>query len=246
MKKFIILLFGIISYVIFFATFLYAIGFVGNIYVPYSIDRGGTTTDYALWVNLGLMSVFAIQHSVMARPAFKRWITKFIDPAAERSLYVLLSSAALILLFWQWQPMTERVWNIEGALYMKIIEIGFWGGWAVVLISTFLINHFHLFGLQQVFQRFKEQTLSHPKFSKNLFYKLVRHPIITGFLAAFWAEDTMTYGGFLFAAVVTIYSFIAVKFLEERDLVSIHGDTYKEYQKSTPMLIPFTKFRKKK
>lgn len=245
MKKLLILLFGLIAYVVFFATFLYAIGFVGNLYVPISIDKGGDTTSNALIVNIILLSIFAIQHTIMARPGFKRWLAKFMDPAMERSLFVLLSSAALILLYWQWQPMTERVWNIEGALYIKIIQVIFWSGWAMVLISTFLISHFHLFGLQQVFQRFKNESLSNPRFQKNLFYKLVRHPIMTGFIVAFWAEPVMTQGHFLFAVVTTIYIFVAVKFLEERDLVALHGDTYRDYQKSTPMIIPFTKFKKK-
>ena len=245
MKKLLILLFGLVSYVIFFVTFLYAIGFVGNIYVPFSIDAGGTTGSYPIIVNVLLLSVFALQHSIMARPGFKKVWTKIFDPAIERSIYVLLSSAALLLIFWKWQPMTERVWNIEGALYVQIIEIIFWAGWFMVLISTFLISHFHLFGLQQVFEKFKNETLSNPKFQKHLFYKLVRHPIMTGFIVAFWATPVMTYGHFLFAAVTTVYIFVAVKFLEERDLVKLHGEHYTSYQKSTPMLIPFTKFKKK-
>lgn len=142
MKKFIILLFGIISYFIFFGTFLYAIGFVGNIYVPFSIDSGGFTGSYAILTNVVLLSIFAIQHSVMARPAFKKWWTKIVPAAAERSIYVLLSSAALLLIFWKWEPMTENVWNIEGMLYVSIIEIIFWLGWIIVLISTFFNQSF--------------------------------------------------------------------------------------------------------
>lgn len=231
---------------IFFGTFLYAIGFVGNIYVPYTIDAGNDTGSYAILTNVVLLSIFAIQHSVMARPAFKRWWTKIIPESAERSMYVLLSSAALLLIFWKWEPMTERVWNIEGMLYVSIIEIIFWIGWIIVLISTFLISHFHLFGLLQVWENFKKQTLSSPKFRKNLFYKLVRHPIMLGFIIAFWAAPVMTYGHFMFAVVTTIYMFVAVKFLEERDLVALHGDVYKEYQNETSMIIPFTKFVTKK
>lgn len=243
MKKFLMLLFGLISYVIFFVTFLYAIGFVGNLIVPKSIDSGESGPSVIL-VNIVLLSVFALQHSIMARPKFKKWWTTIFSPAIERSIYVLLSSGALILLFWKWQPMTESVWNIEGLMYVSIIQGIFWAGWVIVLISTFLINHFHLFGLLQVFENFKNQSLSSPKFKNLLFYKLVRHPIMLGFIIAFWATPEMTYGHFLFAAVTTIYIFIAVKYLEERDLLKIHGEEYATYQKSTAMIIPFLKFTK--
>lgn len=243
MKKFLMLLFGLISYVVFFATFLYSIGFVGNLIVPKSIDIGESGPS-AILINIVLLSVFALQHSIMARPKFKKWWTTIFNPAIERSIYVLLSSGALILLFWKWQPMTERVWNIEGLMYISIIQGIFWAGWGIVLISTFLINHFHLFGLLQVYENFKNQSLSSPKFKNNLFYKLVRHPIMLGFIIAFWATPEMTYGHFLFAIVTTIYIFIAVKYLEERDLLKIHGEEYASYQKSTAMIIPFMKFKK--
>lgn len=244
MKKVIILLFGLISYMVFFVAFLYAIGFVGNIWVPKGIDSG-VAGENPMLINVLLLSVFAIQHSVMARPGFKKWWANFVSPAAERSMYVLLSSLALMLIYWKWQPMTEKVWNIEGETYVLIIQAIFWIGWLVVLISTFLINHFHLFGLQQVYQNFKNQTLSSPRFRKNLFYKLVRHPIMLGFVIAFWAEPEMTQGHLLFAVVTTVYMFTAVKFLEERDLIEMHGDTYKDYKQSTSMIIPFTNFKKK-
>lgn len=243
MKKLLMLLFGVISYVVFFAAFLYAIGFVGNLMVPKSIDSGETSSS-ALIINIVLLSVFALQHSIMARPAFKKWWTTIFSPAVERSIYVLLSSLALFLIYWKWQPMTERVWNIEGEMYVAIISVIFWVGWGVVLISTFLISHFHLFGLQQVFQNFKGQTLSDPEFKMNLFYKLVRHPIMLGFIIAFWATPVMTQGHFLFAAVTTIYILVAVKYLEERDLVNLHGEDYKAYQKKTSMIIPLPKFKK--
>jgi methanethiol S-methyltransferase len=243
MKKTLILLFGIICYVIFFLTFLYSIGFVGNVFVPKTIDSGvGESMTFAIIYNVVLLSIFAIQHSVMARPAFKKWLTSFFSPAIERSIYVLLSSGALLLIFWKWQPMTNEVWNIENTMFVAIIEIIFWVGWIIVLISTFLINHFHLFGLLQVYDNFKNQTLSNPVFKKNLFYKTVRHPIMLGFIIAFWATPIMTYGHLLFAVVTTCYIFIAVKFLEEKDLVEMHGDVYREYQKNTPMIFPFTKF----
>lgn len=241
MKKFLILLFGIISYFIFFATFLYAIGFVGNLLVPTSIDHGESGPN-ALIINLALLSVFALQHSIMARPGFKKWWTTIFSPAMERSIYVLLSSLALLLIFWKWQPMTEVVWNIEGETYVMIVQIIFWAGWGIVLISTFLISHFHLFGLTQVFENFKNQSLSNPKFKMNLFYKIVRHPIMLGFIIAFWATPVMTLGHLLFAAVTTIYMLIAIKYLEERDLVKLHGEDYIAYQKKTAMIFPFLKF----
>ena len=243
MKKFLMLLFGVISYFVFFASFLYAIGFVGNLLVPKSIDSGDPGSN-ALLINIALLSVFALQHSIMARPGFKKWWTTIFSPAIERSIYVLLSSLALFLIYWKWQPKTDNVWNIEGELYVTIINVIFWLGWGIVLISTFLISHFHLFGLQQVFENFKNQTLSDPKFKMNLFYKFVRHPIMLGFIIAFWAEPVMTQGHLLFAAVTTIYIIVAVKFLEERDLVKLHGDDYKAYQKSTSMIFPFTKLKK--
>lgn len=245
MKKTLILLFGIISYVIFFLSFLYSIGFVGNVFVPKTIDSGeeGSMT-FAIIFNVVLLSIFAIQHSVMARPTFKKWLTSFFSPAIERSIYVLLSSGALLLIYWKWQPITTEVWNVENTMVVTFIEIIFWAGWIMVLISTFLINHFHLFGLLQVYENFKNQTLSDPIFKKILFYKIIRHPIMFGFVIAFWATPVMTYGHLLFAGVTTCYIFIAVKFLEERDLLKMHGDVYREYQKSTPMILPFTKFNK--
>lgn len=245
MKKFLILLFGLISYALFLAAFLYAIGFVGDRFVPYTVNSGGSTSENAWIINILLLSVWALPHSIMARPAFKKWWTTIFSPAVERSIYVFQSSALLFLIYYNWQPMTTKVWNIEGALYIQIIEVIFWSGWLIVLISTFLINHFHLFGLLQIFENFKNKTLSSPKFKKNLFYKLVRHPIMSGFIVAFWATPVMTQGQFLFAAVSTVYIFIAVKFLEERDLVNLHGEAYTNYQKETPMIIPFTKFKKK-
>jgi protein-S-isoprenylcysteine O-methyltransferase Ste14 len=243
MKKFLILLFGAISYVVFLGAFLYAIGFVGNLIVPKDIDSGDSGS-LAILVNILILSVFALQHSIMARPGFKKWWNTIFGPAVERSIYVFLSSGALFLIFWKWQPMTEVVWNIEGAIYVTIIQIIFWSGWGIVLLSTFLISHFHLFGLLQVFENFKKKTLSDPKFQKIFFYKMVRHPIMTGFIIAFWATDVMTQGHLLFAIVTTAYIIVAVKYLEERDLVQMHGEVYKDYQKSTPMLVPFTKFKK--
>jgi methanethiol S-methyltransferase len=241
MKNILMLAFGIISYFIFFATFLYSIGFVGNLFVPKSIDSGESGSS-ALIINIALLSVFALQHSIMARSGFKKWWTTIVSPAIERSIYVLLSSGALILIFWKWQPMTEVVWNIEGETYVMIIQIIFWIGWGIVLVSTFLISHFHLFGLTQVFENFKSKSLSDPKFKMNVFYKLVRHPLMLGFIIAFWAEPVMTQGHLLFSSVTTIYILVAVKFLEEKDLIKMHGEDYIAYQKKTAMIIPFLKF----
>ncbi|WKD85370.1 hypothetical protein KCTC32516_00710 [Polaribacter huanghezhanensis] len=244
MKKLLILVFGILSYFIFFVTFLYAIGFVGELYVPKTINSGDSGSN-AIIINLVLLSVFALQHSIMARPGFKKWWNTVFGAAMERSIYVLFSSLALILIYWKWQPMTAIVWNVEGETYAIIIQVIFWIGWGIVLTSTFLISHFHLFGLQQVFENFKNKTLNDPEFKMNLFYRLVRHPIMLGFMIAFWAKAEMTQGQLLFAAVTTIYMFVAVKFLEEKDLLKMHGEDYKKYQKSTSMIIPFFKFNKK-
>ena len=244
MKKFLILLFGIVSYVLFFATFLYSIGFVADWLVPKTINSGETSSN-ALVINLALLSVFALQHSIMARPGFKKWWTTIFSPAMERSIYVLFSSAALILIYWKWQPMLTVIWEVEGEIYVTIIQVIFWAGWGIVLISTFLISHFHLFGLLQVFENFKNKSLSDPKFKMNLFYRFVRHPLMLGFIIAFWAAPVMTQGHLLFAVVTTVYMFVAVKFLEEKDLLKIHGEDYKNYQKTTSMIIPFMNFKKK-
>jgi len=244
MKKVLIVIYGIIAYLIFLISFLYAIGFVGNILVPKSIDSGvEIPLVTALLINVGLMSLFAIQHSVMARPVFKEWITKYINPAIERSTYVLLSSLILILMYWKWQPMTTIVWDTDG-LVSTIIMVVFFSGWAIVFLSTLMISHFELFGLTQIYQNFKDQSLTYPEFQVNWFYKLVRHPIMLGFIIAFWAAPTMTFGRLLFAVVTTAYMLIAVKYLEEKDLKHLIGKDYEAYQKKVPMIIPFTKFKK--
>ena len=244
MKKVLIVIYGIIAYLIFLISFLYAIGFVGNILVPKSIDTGKEIPLVtALLINVGLMSLFALQHSIMARPAFKEWFTKYINPAIERSTYVLLSSLLLILMYWKWQPMASIVWDTEG-LVSSVIMVVFFSGWLIVFLSTFMISHFELFGLTQIYQNFKNESLTIPKFQVNWFYKLVRHPIMLGFIIAFWAAPTMTFGRLLFAAVTTAYILIAVKYLEEKDLKHLIGKDYEAYQKNVPMIIPFTKFKK--
>ncbi|MBT8266911.1 MAG: isoprenylcysteine carboxylmethyltransferase family protein [Bacteroidia bacterium] len=246
MKKALIFIYGILSYVVFLASFLYAIGFLGQFIVPKHINSGTESNlTMSIVINLILLSLFAIQHSIMARPSFKKWWTKIINPAIERSTFVLLTSLLLFLIFWKWQPMTDKVWNIEGETYVLIINIIFWVGWAIVLLSTFMINHFHLFGLDQVYNKLKSKPPTGLKFKEHFFYKLVRHPIMTGFIIAFWATPEMTTGHLLFAVVTTLYIIVAVKYFEERDLRNELGDAYVSYQKRVPMLIPFLKLGKK-
>ena len=245
MKKSIIFLYGIGAYLVFLIAFLYAIGFVGNIFVPKSIDSGADTKLWsAILINVVLLSVFALQHSIMARPGFKKWLTAIISPAMERSTYILLSSLALILIFWQWQPISTIVWEVENKIAVTLLKGTFFLGWVVVLLSTFMINHFELFGLAQIVDNLKNRQTPNPKFQTNYFYKLVRHPIMLGFLIAFWATPVMTMGHLLFSVITTLYIFIAVKYLEEKDLRNAIGEKYEVYQKEVPMVIPFTKIKK--
>lgn len=243
MKKIIAFLYGTIAYVIFLVAFLYAIGFVGNFIVPKSIDSGQESTFLqALLINALLLSIFAIQHSVMARPVFKKWITSIISPVIERSTYVLLSSLALLLIYWQWIPMTAVVWEVQNETIAMVLTGIFFFGWLVVFLSTFMINHFELFGLKQIYENFKNIDPQSPKFQTNFFYKIVRHPIMLGFIIAFWATPLMTVGHLIFTITTTIYILIAVKYLEEKDLRDAIGKDYEDYQKEVPMLVPFTKF----
>jgi len=242
MGKIISFIYGVIAYLIFLIAFLYAIGFVGNLVVSKSIDSGtGATFWTALLVNALLLSIFAIQHSVMARPAFKKWITGVISPALERSTYVLLSSLALLLIYWQWQPITTIVWKAENETIAMILTGVFFFGWLVVFLSTFMINHFELFGLNQIFDNLKNKLTENPEFQTNFFYKIVRHPIMLGFIIAFWATPLMTVGHLIFSITTTLYIIVAVKYLEEKDLQKFIGKEYEDYQNRVPMIIPFTK-----
>jgi protein-S-isoprenylcysteine O-methyltransferase Ste14 len=233
------LMYGLAAYIVFLGTFLYAIGFVTGIGLPKTIDTGPATPfAQAVVIDILLMSLFAVQHSVMARKSFKQWLTRYLPPSVERSTYVLLSSLVLILLFWQWRPIPAIVWQIADptlALSMQALALL---GWLMVLISTLLINHLELFGLQQVTDNLAGRPEPAPAFKTPVFYRFVRHPIYLGFIIAFWAAPVMTVGHLLFAAVTTAYIFVGI-FLEERDLVDVFGDEYRRYRERVGMVIPF-------
>ena len=236
--------YGTLSYLIFFATFLYAIGFIGNFGVPRTLDgvpSGPLALAFA--IDVGLLTLFAVQHSVMARKWFKDWWTRLVPPPLERSTYVLFSSLALILLFWQWRPLGGVVWSIEDPVGSMVVRGLFAFGWALILVSTFLINHFDLFGLRQVWLNLLGRPYTTLQFGTPGPYRLVRHPLYVGWLFAFWCTPTMTLAHLLFSVATTAYILIAIQ-LEERDLVREHGDTYKAYRRSVPMLIPFIRRRR--
>jgi protein-S-isoprenylcysteine O-methyltransferase Ste14 len=240
--KLIALLYGLAAYFTFLSTILYAIGFVSDWRVPKTIDSGAVSSiAQALVVNLLLMSLFAVQHSVMARNQFKRWWTQYVPKSVERSTYVLFASLALILLFWQWRPIPTIVWQIDHPPIAMIVTGLSLVGWLIVFTSTFLINHFELFGLQQIAHNLTGREMPRPHFRTPLFYKLVRHPIYLGFIVAFWAAPTMSVGHLLFAAVTTAYIFVGI-LLEERDLVDLFGDDYRRYRAQVSMVLPWRRF----
>jgi protein-S-isoprenylcysteine O-methyltransferase Ste14 len=231
------LVYGVVSYVVFFLTFLYAIGFLGNIFVPKSLDSAPEGPwPIALAINLGLLSLFAVQHSVMARQWFKRLVTRIIPPAAERSTYVLASSLALIFLFWQWRPLGGVVWTVENEAGRAVLYAGFAFGWALVLLATVVINHFDLFGLRQSWHGFQGRPQTPLHFVTPFLYRMVRHPLYVGWLFTFWSTPTMTVTHLLFAVVASAYILVAIQF-EERDLMRDHPE-YAEYRRRVPMLVP--------
>ena len=237
LARLLILFYAVVSYAVFLASFLYALGFVGNYLVPTSIDVGGPTNfGEAIFVDLLLLGIFAIQHSIMARPAFKQWWARILAVACQRSTYVLLSSLILLLLFWQWRPIPIPVWRFNGIAAWLLIGV-YRLGWLMVLASTFMIDHFDLSGLRQAFFALRGAELPGQSFKTPLLYKFVRHPLMLGFLLAFWAAPEMTAGHLLFAIMNTAYILVGLQ-LEERDLIAEFGATYQQYRRHVPMLLP--------
>lgn len=234
-------MYGVISYLTFFVTILYAIGFVGNLVVPKTIDSIPVIPVWlAIVIDSCLLMLFALQHSIMARPVFKRWWTTIIPAHLERSTYVLMASLCMILLMWQWQPIGGIIWSVEDEFFKNIVFIGYFCGWSIVFFSTFLINHFDLFGLRQVWLYFNGMPYTQLPFGIPLLYKLVRHPLYVGFLLAFWCTSVMTVAHLVFAILTTLYILAAIQF-EEKDLQEVFGEKYRNYKETVPMIIPFTK-----
>lgn len=237
MKRSAIFLYGVLSYAFFFAIFIYAIGFIGNIGVPKSIDSAPTQPLMtALWTNVGLLALFAIQHSGMARPAFKRWLTRFVPVEAERSTYVLLSSACFALLFWQWAPLGGVIWNVSTGWASIALTTLYFASWVLLLYATFLINHFDLFGLRQSWFALRDKELPPQKFITPALYRQVRHPIYSGWLGIFWFTPTMTVTHLVFALIASVYILVAIQF-EEHDLQKVHPE-YAQYKRKVPALFP--------
>jgi methanethiol S-methyltransferase len=231
------LAYGVLSYVVFFLTFLYAIGFIGNLVVPKSLDSAPTDPWLiSLAIDVGLLTLFALQHSIMARQGFKRMIGRVIPEGTERSTYVLASSLALILLFWQWRPLGGVIWDVQHPAACALLFAGFAFGWTLVLVTTFVINHFDLFGLRQSWRAFRRQPQAGLRFVTPAFYRVVRHPLYVGWFFAFWSTPTMTVTHLLFAVMTTAYILVAIR-LEERDLVQAHPE-YSAYRRQVPMLVP--------
>lgn len=238
MTRVLALVYGVVCYLVFLAVFLYSIGFVGDIVVPRTVDHAVTAPlAEALPVNIALLGLFAVQHSVMARPAFKRWWTRFVPTAIERSTYVLIASVVLALVFWQWRTIPAVIWDVPWKPARMLLWVLFALGWGIALLSTFLINHFDLFGLRQVYLAWRGAPYSNLHFRTSMLYRAVRHPLMLGFVIAFWAAPTMTAGHLLFAAATTVYILVAIQF-EERDLTANLGDQYRDYRNQVPMLVP--------
>ena len=239
MNRTVAFVYGLAAYAVFLVTFLYAIGFVENVVVPKSVDSGlDGPGGQALVVNILLLGLFGLQHSVMARPQFKRWWTRSVPPAVERSTFVLLASLLLGLMMWQWRPMSSIVWHMGQSVGRAALIALSYGGWLLVLYGTFIIDHFDLFGLRQVFLHLRGIPYTQPPFVERSVYKLIRHPLMLGFIIAFWAAPTMTQGRLLFAVVATAYILVGIR-LEERDLLAMLGEDYRLYRMRTPMLLPF-------
>jgi protein-S-isoprenylcysteine O-methyltransferase Ste14 len=240
------LAYGIVAYLLFFAAILYGIGFVGDLeVVPKGIDDGPSTTLVtAVIVNLLLLLLFAVQHNVMARPWFKDWWTRFVPPPIERSTYVAVASLILLLLYWQWRPIPDLVWQVDSATGRGVLWFLYFFGWALVFYSSFVIDHFELFGLKQVWRHFRGEENAPAPFSERSLYRWVRHPLMLGFIIAFWSAPTMTLGRLLFAGVTTLWILIAIQ-IEERDLTQFLGEPYREYRARTSMLVPLARSGRK-
>lgn len=240
-KRTMIFGYGVVSYLVFFAAILYAMGFVANVVVPKGINDGEAgNRAVAIAINCGMLGLFAIQHTIMARKPFKRWITQYIPHAVERSSFVLVASLILLAAFWLWRPMPGVVWEVPCTTGRMFFDAISWAGWGLVFLSSFLINHFDLFGLRQVWLELRKQAYRPLVFRQTALYKLVRHPLLLGFLIAFWSAGVMTEGRLLFAVMTTAYILIGIQF-EERDLADAHGEQYRQYQQTVPMLIPYKK-----
>ena len=240
MLKWIYLVYGILAYAVFFLTFIYSVLFVGNIYIPYPIDAASDASIISsIIINCILLSIFAVQHTVMARPKFKSFWTTIVPQQIERSTYVWLSNLTLIILFIFWQPIEMVIWDFQGNLFGVFLTAMFWFGWFICLAATFMLDHFDLFGLKQVYFNLRKRKVNEMAFKEVLFYRLVRHPIMTGFIIGFWATPVMSLGHLLFAIATTGYIYVAVKYFEEKDLVKSIGPEYIKYQQRVGMLLPY-------
>jgi protein-S-isoprenylcysteine O-methyltransferase Ste14 len=238
MRKLLTALYSVLAYILFLAVFLYLIGFVENVLVPKSIDSGPSGDIVgSLLIDAGLLALFALQHSIMARPGFKRVWTRIVPEETERSTFVLLASLALALVCWQWRPLPQTVWSVADPIGSKALLAVSWSGWGLLLLSTFLISHFHLFGLSQGLARLLGHTPPEPAFITPFLYRWLRHPLYAGFILAFWAAPRMTLGHLFFAVATTGYIFVGIWF-EERDLIAYFGDRYRQYRATVGMLFP--------